>query len=139
VALDEETRRENWAAQAEEDLGHVVPNSYFPVWLSGPMWTLIAWGATALQPPLAHPAAAACLAVAAIAVGIAARRLPGPTLVRYWSALVAALAGFVVALLLTLNTDSLLLTVWATSLGCLGGFTIVMVARRDILTAPRAH
>jgi len=135
VALHDDTTGENWADRAEDDLGHVVAKSYLPLWLSAPAWSVVAWGATAVDPPILHAAAAAGAACAIIALGVALRRLPRPTLLRFWSALIAALAGFIAALLLTLNTDSLMLTTWATLVGSLGGYSIVMAARRDTLTS----
>ncbi len=131
-----ESPRPDWARDAEQDLGATVPHAYLPIWISAPAWLVLAWGSTALQPPVAGPMTAGTVAVVAIATGMLARRRPCPTLLRFWAALVAALFGFIFALLLTLNTDSLLRTTWATAFGMLLGYSLVMTVRRDI-TAPR--
>ena len=131
---EQDPARANWATTAEQELGHVVPHSYLPWWISAPAWALVAWGAVTFVPQLTGPLMAGTAATTAFLIGLVVRRLPHPTLLRFWSALSTALMGFICALIATLNTDSLLLTTWATLVGALTAYSVVMCARRDIFS-----
>jgi hypothetical protein len=132
---------ENWGARAEEDLAAAVPHAYLPLWLSLPWWSSVAAGAHYLHPSVISIGAAATAAMVAVVWGIVLRRASAPTLLRFWVACIAAIAAFLVTLLIYINDDSALRLAWGTLLASLAAYTLIMSARRDLLpnhgTRPR--
>ena len=130
-----DARDENWAARAEEDLVEAVPHAYLPIWLSLPWWSVVAAGAHHLQPLRLSLGVTVVLGFAAVAWGMLLRRASAPTLLRFWIACIAAIAAFLVVLLIYINDDSALRLAWATLAASLVAYTVVMSARRDVLSA----
>jgi len=131
--------RDDWGIRAEHDLAEAVPHAYLPLWLSLPAWSVVAAGAHYLEPLRLAPTAAAGGAAIAIVWGTLLRRASAPTVLRFWIACIAAIAAFLVMLLVYLNDDSVLRLAWAVLFASLAAYTLVMSARRDLFGAARSR
>ncbi len=124
-------RHHDWAEQAEHDLGHIVPRAYFPWWGNAPAALLMCVGLHWLTPVLASPVLKLGVAVALFAWGAVLRRGPMPSLLRFWSATIAAIAAFLLLLILTINEDSLGFTTWVSVASAFFVYLLVMTLRSD--------
>lgn len=126
-------RRRDWAEQAEDDLAPIIPRAFFPWWANAGFCVLAAAGAHWLDPPaLTLPAVSVC-AVVIFAWGCWLRAGPLPSLISFWAASIITIATFLAMLIVYVNTDSILRTVWASISGAGLAYMLVMSLRRDAL------
>jgi len=144
ATVDDENPKPNlhrdWADQAEDDLAEVVPRAFFPWWANAAWCIVAASGACLLDPPaLPLPLAAACVTIV-FAWGCWLRRGPLPSLVSFWAASIITIAAFLAMLIVYVNEDSIVRTVWASISSAGLAYMLVMTLRRDALRGrSRAH
>ncbi len=126
-------RRRDWAEQAEDDLAPIVPRAFFPWWGNAGFCALAAAGAHLLDPPALTLTVALSAAAAVFAWGCWLRSGPLPSLISFWAASIITIATFLAMLIVYVNTDSILRTVWASISSAGLAYMLIMSLRRDAL------
>jgi len=125
-------RRRDWAEQAEIDFAEIVPRAFFPWWANLAFASMVASGVYQLAAPAVSVAVAAVL----FAWGATLRRGPRPTVVRFWSAVILAIAAFLASLIVYLDRDSPLLAAWASCSAAGLTYLLVMTLRPSAFARP---
>lgn len=131
-----ERRRRDWAEQAEVDFADIVPRAFPAWWASIPFATMVAAGLHYLAPFELSASASAATAATLFGWGSLLRRGPKPTVVRFWSAVILAIAAFLAMLVFYLDRDSPLLTAWASCSAAGLTYLVVMTLRPAAFTRP---